>query len=319
MKDDEKCKIVLDLLPNYVENLLSFESKQFVEEHLKTCQKCQNIFQTIKRENIKNDSFLENESINIFKKYNMKLNIFRAIVFAGVISILTLGSIFAFHQYEGQIIINKIADKEKELLEKDNYCITGKMIHINHKNTEREAFVRKTYIKDSKYKIELKLDTEFYYQNYRYMDNEQDFTSVEYGTFDSKESIFVFPNTKTATKQFSNNPAHIRKKQDLSFFVSNSYLNFPTMFFRKDKYMGRECYVKKFSGDSTAYYEIWIDIETLFPIRTIEEKYNTYYRESTNAIEYNNVTDEDVNFNEEGYTIEEIEIPPIDNILNTIN
>ena len=38
-----KCEIIKDLLPLYEENLLSEESKTFVEDHLKTCPDCENL------------------------------------------------------------------------------------------------------------------------------------------------------------------------------------------------------------------------------------------------------------------------------------
>lgn len=37
------CNIIKDLLPLYKENLLSDESKKFVEDHLKSCPECENI------------------------------------------------------------------------------------------------------------------------------------------------------------------------------------------------------------------------------------------------------------------------------------
>lgn len=35
------CNIIKDLLPLYVENIVSNESKVLVEEHLKSCTECQ--------------------------------------------------------------------------------------------------------------------------------------------------------------------------------------------------------------------------------------------------------------------------------------
>ncbi|MFP7494146.1 zf-HC2 domain-containing protein [Terribacillus saccharophilus] len=39
----KKCTIVQDLLPLYEEDLLQLETKQFIEEHLKSCQECRHI------------------------------------------------------------------------------------------------------------------------------------------------------------------------------------------------------------------------------------------------------------------------------------
>lgn len=40
-----ECTIVQDLFPLYEEDLLQLETKQFIEEHLKSCQKCRSIAQ----------------------------------------------------------------------------------------------------------------------------------------------------------------------------------------------------------------------------------------------------------------------------------
>ena len=37
MKEKRDCKIVQDLLPNYIENLTNEETNHFIEEHLKEC------------------------------------------------------------------------------------------------------------------------------------------------------------------------------------------------------------------------------------------------------------------------------------------
>ena len=33
MKDNKNCKVVLDLLPNYIENLTNDETNNFIKEH----------------------------------------------------------------------------------------------------------------------------------------------------------------------------------------------------------------------------------------------------------------------------------------------
>ena len=40
---NKECAIVHDLLPLYEEDLLQLETKQFIEEHLKSCQECRHI------------------------------------------------------------------------------------------------------------------------------------------------------------------------------------------------------------------------------------------------------------------------------------
>lgn len=57
-----KCEIIKDLLPLYEENLLSEESKTFVEDHLKTCPECKNLLKEdieIENKNTKPLDFVE--------------------------------------------------------------------------------------------------------------------------------------------------------------------------------------------------------------------------------------------------------------------
>ena len=60
MKEKRNCKIVQDLLPNYIENLTNEETKNFIEEHLKECNECKNILENMQKEikvdNIKKDN-----------------------------------------------------------------------------------------------------------------------------------------------------------------------------------------------------------------------------------------------------------------------
>ena len=58
----KNCNIVKDLIPLYKENLLSEESRTFVEDHLKSCSECENLLKDqieIKRTNTKPLDFVE--------------------------------------------------------------------------------------------------------------------------------------------------------------------------------------------------------------------------------------------------------------------
>lgn len=48
MKDEKRCRIVQDLLPMYIDELCSDESKELVEEHLRTCDDCKRIYDSMK-------------------------------------------------------------------------------------------------------------------------------------------------------------------------------------------------------------------------------------------------------------------------------
>ena len=50
MKEKTNCKIVQDLLPNYIENLTNEETNRFIEEHLKECPECQKVLENMQKE-----------------------------------------------------------------------------------------------------------------------------------------------------------------------------------------------------------------------------------------------------------------------------
>ncbi|KIR03568.1 hypothetical protein P261_02383 [Lachnospiraceae bacterium TWA4] len=57
---ENECKIVGDLLPLYLENMLSEETMEFVKQHLKSCKQCSDEFEQMKV-GVKNHTIEENE------------------------------------------------------------------------------------------------------------------------------------------------------------------------------------------------------------------------------------------------------------------
>ena len=54
MKEKE-CKIVQDLLPNYIEKLTNEETNQFIEEHIEQCEECKEKLKKMEEKiNVKN-------------------------------------------------------------------------------------------------------------------------------------------------------------------------------------------------------------------------------------------------------------------------
>ena len=66
MKDN--CSVIKDLLPLYIENITSEESKKAVEEHLKNCKSCRSIFENM-QDNSKETLTFNNESDQMFQNY----------------------------------------------------------------------------------------------------------------------------------------------------------------------------------------------------------------------------------------------------------
>ena len=71
MKNKNICKIVEDLLPAYIDALLSEESKKLVEEHLETCETCQKAYSQMTSD-IQKEVIQNTENVKTIKKYRRK-------------------------------------------------------------------------------------------------------------------------------------------------------------------------------------------------------------------------------------------------------
>ena len=70
-----ECDIVKDLLFSYNDGVLSTTSKEFVEEHLKTCESCNNTLKEIKQENSEINQEKEIDALKGVRKKITKKNI----------------------------------------------------------------------------------------------------------------------------------------------------------------------------------------------------------------------------------------------------
>ena len=72
MKEKRECKIVQDLLPNYVDGLTNEETNKYIEEHIKECTECTEILANMQKKlNVKIGE-KDKKIVKILKKYNNK-------------------------------------------------------------------------------------------------------------------------------------------------------------------------------------------------------------------------------------------------------
>lgn len=67
----KNCNIIKDLLPLYKDNVVSKETKEYVEEHLKTCKDCQNYLRDLQYK-VENTN---KQDIHVFKTFAKKIHI----------------------------------------------------------------------------------------------------------------------------------------------------------------------------------------------------------------------------------------------------
>lgn len=85
MKEKRDCKVVQDLLPNYVEKLTNEETNKYIEEHIETCEECKKVLDNMKKEIEMPDEEKQKKEVKFLKKYNRKIKILSGIILAIII------------------------------------------------------------------------------------------------------------------------------------------------------------------------------------------------------------------------------------------
>lgn len=105
------CNIVKDLLPNYVEGLTSAESKKEIEEHLKSCEKCQKEYEKQSNSILLNESQVQKniKEVDYLKKWKKKYNRKSVIFFfSGMVVTILIISVFIL-AYSQQYNLNGVS------------------------------------------------------------------------------------------------------------------------------------------------------------------------------------------------------------------
>lgn len=84
------CKIVQDLLPNYIDKLTTLETNEFIENHLKECKECTKILENMKKDFDIETKNKDKKVINFIKKYNKKMRILKLIILSIIVIYLVI-------------------------------------------------------------------------------------------------------------------------------------------------------------------------------------------------------------------------------------
>lgn len=103
MKDKKYCKVVQDLLPNYIENLTNEETNLFIEEHLKECSECNQIYENMKAQLSGEEGKANKKEVNYLKKFNNKLRILGSII---IILLIVFPTLFCYSSRKLAILCN---------------------------------------------------------------------------------------------------------------------------------------------------------------------------------------------------------------------
>ena len=277
-----ECEIVNDLLPNYVEDLVSEETKKFVEKHISGCGKCNKKLDILKEDRNEVEAKSKKEQkieLNHLKKYNKKM-LFLKILLITILSIIVIGIVFVVSRYiYNSRVIESVEGKIGEVTDSSNYHIYETQYYKFNKNNEENYYTTEIFYRDGKYKKIEKIDS-----INSELENKE---TVEYWTKDEDSN-------KDSLQKYNQIGELIMRMPSIYFgegivkTLNNIMLNI-----RTDEFKGIECYVLK-NLDKSSYREIWIDKETMLPIREVQNIYDEQYYEKTFFVEFDTVTDEDV-------------------------
>lgn len=138
MENKEKCKIIQDLLPNYIDNLTSEETNSFVEKHLEECKECHEIIKNMKKDFEKEKNELNKKTIKYAKKYKRKVKylwfviLLFILLFISIIAIFSNNILWLFFEKKYEIKHNNRYLIEETLsYDKENKLTEENSIHVN--------------------------------------------------------------------------------------------------------------------------------------------------------------------------------------------
>lgn len=151
MKEKKDCKIIQDLLPNYIEKLTNEETNRYVEEHLAECTECTQILKNMQKDiDINNDNERTRQEVKYMKKFNRKLKFLRNILILIVLLVVIVIG-------RKTIILTNISSKVNKVRDENNYYIKteslfeGKMTISERYYKDDKILITKTiYSKDGK-------------------------------------------------------------------------------------------------------------------------------------------------------------------------
>lgn len=114
MKEKEKCKIVQDLLPSFIEHLTNDETNKFIEEHLETCEDCKKVYENMKKDLNVDNNTKEKKKVKFLKKYRNKLRVLEIII-------LIIFIVFVINTGRKIYIITDLNNKAEEYTSSTNY------------------------------------------------------------------------------------------------------------------------------------------------------------------------------------------------------
>ena len=262
MKNERNCKIIQDLLPNYIENLTNKDTNIFIEEHLNTCNNCKNILENMKNDLKINNLHRDNREIKYMKKYNNKMKILQIIILTVILLFITL-------TLRKIIIISDLSNKAEKTKMATNYHEISYSYNLGNYSKEE------TFRLDNKKKIIItqltedgNISTITMFANK--VSNEND--------SDNMYSVNIYVNSPEGKKAILNKSMEIYDNLQNPFYTENWWqlLKYSVLAsIKTTNFNGNQCYyLANFKNPYSYNFEgIYANKETGFPLSTIAYEY----------------------------------------------
>ncbi len=124
MGEKKDCKIVQDLLPNYIEKLTNEETNNYIENHLNECSECKIILENMQKGLKSNVQNINKREVDYIKKFRNKMKFLKLIL-------LTIVLIYVIIIGRRAIIMTELRKTAKEYETKTNYYCKVCMYELN--------------------------------------------------------------------------------------------------------------------------------------------------------------------------------------------
>lgn len=259
------CKIVQDLLPNYIENLTLKETNEYVESHIEQCKECSKALE-IMRKGIENEQKKSFKQIDYLKKYKNKMHFLKSILL--IIAILVI-VFLGIKLYKWQLLL-------KLFNHNANYDL-GNNYRIIQRDGNTGSVTEKLY-KDGISFIKFKDNTSAIWS-----DGSQKYIIIskdkKYFVVDNNQPPTSLDNTVTLLSYLLVTEENSNTSLDILSYVFTHNISI-----RNEEYGEHKCYVVKLDES-----KFWVDKDSLFVIR---EDFNNESTETT--VETNVLTNEDI-------------------------
>ncbi len=271
---ENKCKIVTDLLPNYIENLTSEDTNKFIQEHLNTCEECKKVYSEMKsdiQENIENTEIVK--KIKTYKRKTLAIKLVILIILIAILFPIIKNIVFKYY------IVSNVLEKNMDYDIGNNYRIEEYTDSIER----YENHITTYYLEGKMKKVYGDKLLEYYDgKDHYYFDDDQKTYYVE-------KDVPLNDNLNIDIKIFENPELEDNFISKIKFILDEDVI-IQKMGFRDEEYY----YIAE---KNDIFTQIYFDKNTFFAQRILNEKSDEFnpeerkeYRITTSVVNYRLVT-----------------------------